>query len=62
MAISATQTDTLFIDIDDDGLIDPGDTVLTWVVISNSVGTDALNVVFNETLAGTTLVPNNVSG
>src|SRR3954464_15297577 len=72
MAITATQTTVIKGDInnngikdageiwvgdlDNDGIIDPGETVTTTVTISNTAGSDATGVSFNETLNGMTQV------
>ena len=59
--ITATKTDTLLTDYDGDGHADPGDTIRYTVAISNSGDTDALNVVFSDTLdSHTTLVPGSI--
>jgi hypothetical protein len=53
--LSATQTTTLAIDNDGDGVIDPGDHVTVTVQIANnSAATAATGVSFNETLTGLT--------
>jgi len=57
---SANQTTNLLIDTDLDTVIDPGETVVTTVTITNNSTTptpvDATGVSFTETLAGMTLV------
>ena len=55
-AMSATKTDTLLVDNDGDNLADAGDALRYTVVLSNNGATDALGVVFSDTLdANTTL-------
>jgi uncharacterized repeat protein (TIGR01451 family) len=49
-AISATKTDTLLVDRDNDGKADPGDTLRYTVVVSNTGSADATGVTFNDTL------------
>ena len=49
-------------DVDGDGVVDPGDTVTTSVVITNTGAVDATGVSFDETLSGMALSGNiNVS-
>ena len=59
-AMTATNQDSLPVDVDGDGRADPGDTVQYTVVINNS-GTDATAVSFTEPLdANMTLVAGSV--
>ncbi|MBC7930265.1 MAG: cadherin-like domain-containing protein, partial [Rubrivivax sp.] len=58
-SITATKTDS-FPDPDGDNKAEPGDTITYTVTITNN-GTDATNVVFNDTVdPNTTLVPGSV--
>lgn len=53
---TATKTDTLVIDNDHDGIVDPGDTLEYTVVVQNTGDQTATNVNFSDTLdANTTL-------
>ncbi|HZB44396.1 MAG TPA: Ig-like domain-containing protein, partial [Pyrinomonadaceae bacterium] len=59
-SLTATKVDS-FSDPDNDGKAEPGQTITYTVTITNN-GTDATNVVFNDTVdANTTLVPGSVS-
>jgi uncharacterized repeat protein (TIGR01451 family) len=53
-AVTATKSDTLMGDADGDGLADPGDTLRYSVVVSNSGSSEALGVVFSDTLDANT--------
>jgi large repetitive protein len=60
-AITATKKDALFIDVNNDNIANPGDTIRYTVVITNSGTTDATGVMFNDTPdANTTVVPGSV--
>ncbi|MCB9436685.1 MAG: DUF11 domain-containing protein [Anaerolineales bacterium] len=60
--ITATKVDALFIDVDTDGLFDPGDTLQYTIVVTNSGDQDAANVVFSDVPdANTTLVVGSVT-
>ncbi len=53
--------DTLLIEFDGDGQFDPGDTIRYDTTVSNTGGSDATNVEFNDTLdPNTTLVPGSL--
>ena len=56
--ITATKTDFLLVDVNNDNVANPGDTIRYTVVITNSGSTDATGVMFNDTVdVNTTLVP-----
>jgi len=58
----STKTDSLFIDADSNGLVNPGDTLLYEVTIWNEGAIDATGVVFTDTPdSHTTLVEGSVS-
>lgn len=60
-AVSATKVDSLAVDADGDGLVDPGDGVKYTVVISNTGNQNAANVVFTSgTDPNTSLVVGSV--
>ncbi len=60
--ITATKTDLLLVDVNNDNIANPGDTMSYTVVITNSGSTDATGVMFNDTPdANTTLVPGSVT-
>ena len=59
--ISAGQTTSLKIDVDGDGVIDPGDTVTTTVTINNIGIEDATGLTFAQTLSGMTLTPGSIN-
>ena len=48
-------------DVDNDGVIDPGDTVTTTVRVNNISSVAVANVTLVESLSGLTLVPNSAS-
>ena len=55
-AVSATHADSLVIDVDTDGNVDPGDTVRFTTVISNtSTSTDLTNLVYTDGLSDANL-------
>jgi hypothetical protein len=60
--ITATKTDALVVDNNNDNVANPGDTLRYTVVISNTGSTDATGVMFNDTVDNnTTLVPGSVT-
>lgn len=61
-AVSATKNDALLVDVDHDGLADPGDTLRYTVVITNSGNSAANGVTFSDTPdANTALVVGSVT-
>ena len=60
VTLNANIVDQLLIDADNDGVVDPGDTIQTSVTIVNSGDTDALNVSISDTLNGLSVVPGSV--
>ncbi|MBP7998732.1 MAG: DUF11 domain-containing protein [Chloroflexi bacterium] len=48
VTITATKTDTLFIDVDGDTNADPGDTLQYSIVVANSGDTDGTNTLFTD--------------
>jgi len=65
-AITATNNDALVVDVDGDGIADPGDTIEYTVTITNGAaagaGNDALGTIFTDTLdPNMTLVPGSVN-
>lgn len=61
-AVAATKTDTLTVDVNGDGQVNPGDTIRYTVVITNSGDRDAANVTFSDTPdPNTTLVVGSVT-
>ena len=60
-AANVTKTDTLVVDNDGDGLVDPGDTLRYTITIRNT-GAEATDVNLNDVFdANTTLVPASIS-
>ena len=61
-AVAATKADTLTVDVNGDGQVNPGDTIRYTVVITNSGDRDAANVTFSDTPdPNTTLVVGSVT-
>jgi len=61
-AVTATKNDTLFVDVDNDSIADPGDTLLYTIVITNSGTGAATGVILNDTPdANTALVVGSVT-
>jgi len=54
VVMSATKTDALVVDVNGDGLANPGDTLEYTVTIQNSGSTDATNSQFSDTLDNNT--------
>ncbi|MDA0244212.1 MAG: Ig-like domain-containing protein [Chloroflexi bacterium] len=48
VAITATKTDTLLVDVDGDTNPDPGDTLRYSIIVANSGSTDALSTLFTD--------------
>ncbi len=48
VAITATKTDTLLVDVDGDTSPDPGDTLRYSIIVANSGSTDALSTLFTD--------------
>lgn len=48
VAITATKTDTLLVDVDGDTNADPGDTLRYSIIVANSGSTDALSTLFTD--------------
>ncbi|HKO96858.1 MAG TPA: Ig-like domain-containing protein [Pyrinomonadaceae bacterium] len=60
--ITATKTDALFVDVNNDNIANPGDTIKYTVVITNSGTSDATGVMFSDTPdANTTVVPGSTT-
>ncbi|MDQ6438139.1 Ig-like domain-containing protein [Mesorhizobium sp. LHD-90] len=59
--ITASQVVTLTIDVDTDGVVDPGDTMTFTTTIKNIGDTDATNAEFAQVLDGVTLVPGSIN-
>jgi uncharacterized repeat protein (TIGR01451 family) len=59
--LTAVQSTVLTTDVDGDGVADPGDTLTTSVVITNTSATDATGVSFTETLDHLTLVAGKIN-
>jgi large repetitive protein len=60
--VTASKTDSLVVDADNDGVADPGDTLLYTIVITNSGTGDALAVGLTDTPdANTALVVGSVT-
>jgi hypothetical protein len=61
-SLTATKTDALTGDVNNDNIANPGDTLTYTVTITNSGSTDATDVVFSDTPdANTTVVPGSVT-
>lgn len=61
-ALTATKDATLAVDVDTDGFVDPGDTVLHTIVLTNSGNEDASGLAFNDVPdANTALVVGSVT-
>lgn len=54
-SLLVNRTSGLFTDVDGDGQIDPGDTLVHTITLVNGIDRDALNVVVSDTVAGSTL-------
>ena len=61
MAVIITRTSTLFHDVDGDGKIDAGDTLLTHLRLINTNGTPITAANFQDSLNGVTLVPGTIT-
>jgi uncharacterized repeat protein (TIGR01451 family) len=60
--LTATKTDTLWVDINADNMANPGDTIRYLVTIANVGTMDAMNVVFIDTIdINTTLDPGSLT-
>ncbi len=60
--ITATKRDTLIIDLDGDGMADPGDTLRYTIRIDNAGSSDATGAVFSDTIdSHTTLIPGTLN-
>jgi hypothetical protein len=61
MAVTITRTSTLFHDVDNDGKIDAGDTLLTHIRLINTNVTPITAANFQDSLSGVTLVPGTIT-
>ena len=58
--ITTTKKDTLFKDVNNNGLVEPGDVIKYTVIITNNGTTDATNVIFNDNIDDNTTLSGTV--